>query len=325
MPPSRVRVAAHFRSLLQKPGDPLWVQALPDKEFPGETKPESLQEPGLDADPFREDHPFHSPAPHLTWRYPDRALLLVSDTCPLYCRFCMRKRKTLEGGSGEGISAESVALGIEAVAARPAIQEVILSGGDPLMLPDRRLQQTLSVLSGIKHVRRVRIHSRVPCALPRRITPDLVKMLGEFPALHLAVHVNHPREITLGAAKALRRLARAGVRLYSQSVLLKGVNVDAKVLAELFAGVTRLGVQPYYLHHADLIPGTARFRLSLEEGRRVVQTLRQMAPELDMLHYVVDIPGGGGKIPLEGPLTTGEIDFSHLSSSNSDLRVFHSL
>jgi lysine 2,3-aminomutase len=222
-------------------------------------------------------------------------LLLVTDLCPMYCRFCMRKRKTLRGA---GITTEGIARGIDYVRRTPAVREVILSGGDPLMVPERLLARFLMELRAIPHVELLRVHTRMPCVEPGRITQALAQLLGRARPLWMAVHFNHPREVTPEAAAALRLLARAGIPLNNQAVLLRGVNDDPALLAELYRRLMRCGVHPYYLHHGDQVQGTEAFRLSVREGMAIVTRLRSIAPELAMLHYVLDTPGGGGKVPL---------------------------
>ena len=289
------RVARHFRlrvpdgylDAIESPGDPLWRQAVPTVE--------ELEAGDLPDDPLAEDDPAYSPVPHLTHRYPDRVLLLVTDACPLYCRFCMRKRKTLQGAR---IGTESIRRGIEYVRNNPAVREVILSGGDPLMLPERLLGRILRELRAIPHIELLRVHTRMPCVEPRRVTPELAAVLGSVAPLFLGVHFNHPREVTGAARAALKTLSRAGIPLNNQAVLLRGVNDDPGVLADLYRRLMRCGVHPYYLHHADQVPGTDGFRLTVQEGIEIVTRLRELAPDLAMLHYVLDTPGGGGKVPL---------------------------
>jgi lysine 2,3-aminomutase len=287
----RVRVPGYYLGLVRPEGhDPIARQSIPDLR--------ELAEEDLPADPGHEDDPRFSAVPHLTHRYPDRALLLVTESCPMFCRFCMRKRKTLRSG---GVSAETVARGIAHIARTPAIREVIVSGGDPLMLPDGRLDTILAELHAIPHVRLLRVHTRMPCVEPRRITAELAALLARHAPLHVCVHFNHPREVTAEAREALGQLIDAGLPVHNQAVLLRGVNDDAAVLRDLFRGLMRCGVHPYYLHHADLVPGTAHFRLSIQEGLALVEALRRDAPDLAMLHYVLDTPGGGGKVPLTAP------------------------
>jgi lysine 2,3-aminomutase len=287
----RMRIPDYYLGLVAGGvDDPIWKQSVPH--------PSELEEGDLPADPLREDDPRNAPVPHLTHRYPDRALLLVTEACPMYCRFCMRKRKTLRSG---GVTADTVARGIAHVARTPSIREVIVSGGDPLMLPDDRLAGILAGLRGAPHVRTLRVHTRMPCVEPRRVTAALAGSLARHHPLHVCVHFNHPREVTAEAARALELLVDAGLPVHSQTVLLRGINDDAGVLRELFRRLIRCAVHPYYLHHADLVPGTARLRTSLQRGLAIVDELRRGAPELAMLHYVLDTPGGGGKVPLSAP------------------------
>jgi lysine 2,3-aminomutase len=283
----RLRIPEHYLGLIGDLGDPIARQAIPSLE--------ELAEDGLPEDPLAEDDPSYSPVPHLTHRYPDRVLLLVTDLCPMYCRFCMRKRKTLRGAR---ITTEGIARGIDYVRRTPAVREVILSGGDPLMVPERLLARFLMELRAIPHVELLRVHTRMPCVEPGRITQALAQLLGRARPLWMAVHFNHPREVTPEAAAALRLLARAGIPLNNQAVLLRGVNDDPALLAELYRRLMRCGVHPYYLHHGDQVQGTEAFRLSVREGMAIVARLREIAPELAMLHYVLDTPGGGGKVPL---------------------------
>jgi len=287
----RMRVPHYYAGLIgDRPGDPIRRQSVPDAR--------ELEDARLEPDPLREDDPRNAPVPHLTHRYPDRALLLVTEACPMYCRFCMRKRKTLGGG---GVTAETVARGIAHIARTPAIREVILSGGDPLMLADERLGGILAALRAAPRVRVLRVHTRMPCVEPRRVTEALARTLARHPPLHVCVHFNHPREVTPAAAAALGLLVDAGLPVHSQTVLLRGFNDDAALLHDLFRRLVRCGVHPYYLHHADLVPGTAHFRTSLQRGLAVADELRRRAPQLAMLHYVLDTPGGGGKVPLSAP------------------------
>lgn len=289
----RLRIPEHYLSLIGAPGGPLWRQAVPSM---GELDRELDREP-LPADPLAEDDPAYSPVPHLTHRYPGRVLLLVTGRCAMYCRFCMRKRKTQEGSH---ITGSTVARGIDYIRQNSAVGEVILSGGDPLILSAGRLEAILGELRSIPHVEIIRIHTRMPCTDPLRITGELAGMLARYQPLFLGVHFNHPREVSPEAVAALGLLREAGLPLHNQSVLLKGVNDDPLVLAGLFRRLMAVGVHPYYLHHPDLVPGTAHFRLSIREGLEIVGRLRKLAPELDMLHYLLDTPGGGGKVPLEG-------------------------
>lgn len=249
------------------------------------------------ADPIGDDD--RSPLPGLVHRYPDRVLLLPVKVCAAYCRFCFRR--AVVGRGAQPLSAEDTAAAVAYVAARPAIKEVILSGGDPLLLSPRRLGGLVAALEAVPHVEVLRVHTRLPVHDPDRVTADLAAALaGSRLAPWLAVHINHPREFAPEVVAALGRLRRAGVSLVSQTVLLRGVNDDADTLEELFRACLRHGVKPYYLHHPDRAEGTGHFRLSIAEGRAVVAALHARLSGLARPTYVLDRPGGLGKIPL-GP------------------------
>jgi len=274
--------------------DPIARQFVPDPS-------ELTTTPDERADPIGDD--VHEVVPGLIHRYPDRALLKFTSVCAVYCRFCFR-RETV--GQGAGIMSETaLADALAYVRARPAIWEVIVSGGDPLVATPRRLKTLTEVLGNIDHVRVVRFHTRVPVVAPERVTPDLVDALvAPGKTTWVAIHANHPRELTPATRAALAHLADAGVPLVSQTVLLKGVNDDVETLATLMRAFVEARVKPYYLHHADLAPGTSRFRTSLEEGRALVKALRGRVSGLCQPTYVLDIPGGHGKVPI-GPQYVG--------------------
>ncbi|MGE5503986.1 MAG: lysine-2,3-aminomutase-like protein [Actinomycetota bacterium] len=241
----------------------------------------------------------YSPLKGVVHRYPDRVLIKPALVCPVYCRFCFRREAV--GDASATLSEAELAAALDYVAARPELREVILTGGDPLMLGPARMQALLGRLAAIGHIETVRIHTRVPVADPERVTAALVAALrAGGPTVWLAVHVNHPRELSPAAAQALARLADAGLPLVSQTVLLKGVNDDADTLAQLMRALLRHRVKPYYLHHPDLAPGTAHFRPTLAEGRALVAALRGRLSGLAQPTYVLDIPGGAGKVPV-GP------------------------
>jgi lysine 2,3-aminomutase len=249
------------------------------------------------ADPIGDEA--YSPVKGIVHRYPDRVLLKPLLVCPVYCRFCFRRERV--GDADATLSEAELALALAYIAERPELREVILTGGDPLMLPPGRMADLLARLAAIPHVELVRIHTRIPVADPGRVTAALVAGLkGARAAVWVSVHVNHPRELSPAAAAALARLADAGLPLVSQTVLLKGVNDDAEVLAELMRALLRHRVKPYYLHHPDLAPGTAHFRPTLAEGRALVAALRGRLSGLAQPTYVLDIPGGAGKVPV-GP------------------------
>ena len=279
-----LRITPYYLALLQGPGDPLWRQCVPD--------PAELDSDGMLSDPLSEAR--LSPVPGLVHRYPDRALLLTTTACAVYCRFCTRKRAI--GCNADNPPDFSAALAY--IAQTRALHEVILSGGDPLLLDDVRLDDLLSRLRAIPHIETIRIHSRVPVVLPERITEKLAALLGRYHPLYLNTHFNHPRELTPEAAEACQRLAAAGIPLGNQSVLLRDVNDDAGTLRSLFRGLLRLRVRPYYLHHGDLVAGTAHLRTSIESGLSLIAALRNTLPGMAIPQYVIDLPGGRGKVPL---------------------------
>jgi lysine 2,3-aminomutase len=248
------------------------------------------------ADPIG-DIPF-SPVKGIVHRYPDRVLLKVAHACPVYCRFCFRRE--MVGSHGEPLQGDALDGAVDYVRSHPAVWEVILTGGDPLSLSPRRLTNVLTRLAAIRHVRILRIHSRVPIVDPESIDKSLTRALNVATPIYIALHINHPQEITESVVAAIGRLLDTGALLLSQTVLLRGVNDDAGVLEQLFRRLVTLKVRPYYLHHPDLAPGTSHFRVSIETGQALVQALRQTTSGLCMPTYVLDIPGGFGKVPI-GP------------------------
>lgn len=272
------------------PDDPIARQVLPDmREL--DQLPEEL------TDPIGDDA--HSPLPGVTHRYPDRVLLRPILSCPLYCRFCFRRE--VVGREAGSLTPAALDAAIEYVRQAPGVREVILTGGDPLLLAPRRLADLLGRLAAIAHVETLRIHSRVPVAAPERIDQAILAALRQSKPVWLAVHTNHERELEGPAAVAITALVDAGVPLLGQTVLLRGVNDNPAVLAALFRRLLALRVKPYYLHHPDLAPGTAHFRLSLAEGQAIVRALRGRVPGHALPTYVLDIPGGAGKVPVEAP------------------------
>jgi lysine 2,3-aminomutase len=237
-----------------------------------------------------------SPLPGIVHRYPDRVLLKPILTCPVYCRFCFRREQV---GKGNGLLAPAALdRAFVYIEAHPEIWEVIVTGGDPFLLSPRRIASIVRRIEAIAHVAVIRFHSRVPVADPRRVGAALVAALGADKAVYVVIHANHPRELTPAMREAVGRLTRAGVPVLSQSVLLRGVNDDAAVLEALFRGLVAMRVKPYYLHHPDLAPGTGHFRLGIAEGQRLVGALRGHVSGLCQPSYVLDIPGGYGKVPI---------------------------
>ena len=271
------------------PDDPIARQYLPDPR-------ELARAPEERDDPIGDDA--HAPLPGLVHRYPDRVLLMPTTACPVYCRFCFRRERVGHGAST--MSASEIDEALAYIAARPGIREVILTGGDPLILSPRRLGTILRRAASIETVEVLRIHTRVPVADPGRVDEALIAALRQDVPVYVLIHCNHPREIDPAAAGALAALADAGVPLLAQTVLLKGVNDDAETLAALFRALVRHRVRPYYLHHPDPAPGTAHFRLSIEQGQALMRALRGRISGLCQPTYVIDIPGGYGKVPV-GP------------------------
>ena len=269
--------------------DPIARQFIPDAA-------ELVTTPGEHADPIGDD--MHEVSEGLIHRYPDRVLLKFVSVCAVYCRFCFR-RETV--GQSEGLSKAAIAYALAYVRAHTEIWEVIVSGGDPLIATPRRLKALTAALAEIDHVKIVRFHTRVPLVAPERVTAEMVEALkAEGSTIWVAIHANHPRELTPAARAAIGRFADAGIPLVSQTVLLRGVNDDAETLGALMRAFVETRVKPYYLHHADLAPGTSHFRTTIDEGRAIMKSLRGRVSGLAQPTYVLDIPGGHGKAPI-GP------------------------
>lgn len=266
--------------------DPIARQYVPSAE-------ELISQPGETEDPIGDEA--HSPVPGIVHRYPDRVLLKVSSTCPVYCRFCFR-RERVGPEKGDALGKAEMNAAIEYIRRRPEIFEVILTGGDPMILSAARAGELTRQLEQIAHVRVIRWHSRVPVATPERISPEFVSAISSASkAVFVAVHANHAREFTPEAIAAIRRLALAGISLISQSVLLRGVNDSFEALADLMRAFLAAGVKPYYLHQLDAAPGTGHFRVPVERGQALVRQLRDELTGLATPHYVADIPGGVSK------------------------------
>ena len=271
--------------------DPIARQFLPD---PDELRPE----PAETGDPTGDAA--HSPLPGVVHRYPDRVLLKPVHACAVYCRFCFRREVVGPGGE-RALTPAELAAALAYIAARPEIWEVVVTGGDPLVMAPRKLGELLGRVAAIGHVRVIRCHSRVPIAAPERIGPELVAALRpDGVASWLVVHANHPRELTAAVVAALGRLVDGGIPVLSQSVLLRGVNDDPEVLGALLRRLVEARVKPYYLHHLDHAAGTARFRTSIAEGQAIMRALRGRYSGLCQPSYVLDVPGGHGKVPI-GP------------------------
>ena len=272
------------------PHDPIARQFVPDlREL--ETSPEER------GDPIGDDA--HSPVEGVVHRYPDRVLLKAVNACAVYCRFCFR-REMIGPGRG-GLSPAALAAAVDYIRGNPQIWEVILSGGDPLILSARRVKDLVARLAAIGHVKVIRVHTRVPVVAPERISAALVRALrAQNKATFVVVHINHPRELTAQARAACARLVDAGIPILSQSVLLRGVNDDVETLGALMRALVECRIKPYYLHHADLAPGTAHLRTTIAKGQTLMRALRGRYSGLCQPAYVLDIPGGHGKSPI-GP------------------------
>jgi len=304
-----MRINPYYLSLIRYRGDPIWKQCVPDIN-------ELIDVEGLE-DPLCEER--DSPCPGLTHRYPDRVLLLISSQCAMYCRFCTRKRKV--GTEKLHISMSQILKGIEYIANHPEVRDVVLSGGDPFLLSDRKLDYILSKLRAIPHLEIMRIGTRTPCTMPQRITPELCNILKKYHPLYINTHFNHPYEITEESRKACAMLADAGLPLGNQSVLLKGVNDNPSIFTELNQALLTMRVKPYYLFQADYVQGSNHFRTSIESGLDVISALRGHTSGLAVPHYVIDVPGGGGKIAVI-PNPVVELNSEHILLKNYQGKTF---
>jgi lysine 2,3-aminomutase len=272
------------------PHDPIARQFVPATE-------ELVDAPTDVTDPIGDAA--HSPLPGIVHRYPDRLLLTPIRVCPVYCRFCFRRETVGHAGDG-ALSADELQAALSYIRARSEVWEVILSGGDPLLLSHRRLDEILTELDAIEHVRVIRIHTRVPVVAPERINKKLIEILQRNKAVYVVLHSNHARELSATARAACCLLVDGGIPMLSQTVLLKGINDDAVTLEQLFRTLVENRIKPYYLHHADRAPGTAHFRTSVASGQALMRELRGRVSGLCQPEYVLDIPGGAGKVPI-GP------------------------
>jgi lysine 2,3-aminomutase len=285
----RVDITPYFISLIepQDLADPVRRQIIP-------TSAEIAPFTGMMEDSLAEDR--HSPVPGLVHRYPDRVLMLVTTQCASYCRYCTRSR--IVGDPGQTFSRKEFDMQLEYLRRTPQVRDVLLSGGDPLVLAPRILEEILTRLREIPHIEIVRIGSRVPVFLPMRITSELCEMLARFHPLWLNIHVNHPNEITRELADACDRMSRAGIPLGNQSVLLAGVSDCVHIQRELVQKLTRIRVRPYYLYQCDLVEGAGHFRTPVAKGIEIIEGLRGHTSGYAVPQFIVDAPGGGGKIPL---------------------------
>ncbi len=290
-------VTPYYLSLAERPSpqDPILRQCLPSDE-------EVEQQAGGEADALAEEA--HSPVPRLVHRYPDRALLVTGNLCALHCRHCMRKRDW--GHPLPPLTQEELDRVAEYLREHSQVREVLISGGDPLMLPEENLRQIVRTLSSVESVEILRWGSRVPCALPQRVSPRLAAILASGKPAWLACHFNHPRELTREVQAACDILNRAGVSMVNQSVLLRGVNDEAETLGRLFTSLLRFHIKPYYLFHGDPIQGAMHFRTGLEKGLQIMDQLRGRISGLALPAFAFDLPGGEGKIRLQPEQCLGQ-------------------
>lgn len=279
------RINPYYFSLIRYPGDPIWLQCVPDEK--------ELEDLNAQEDPLHEED--MSPVPNITHRYPDRVLFLTTSQCGLYCRFCTRKRKV---GDSSKINLKELESAFNYLEQHTEVSDVILSGGDPLMLTDAMLEKILKRLRSIPHLQIIRLGTKMPCVLPQRITPQLCEMLKKYHPIYVNTHFNHPWEITEESKKACEMLVNAGCPVGNQTVLLKGVNDDPEVMKELMKKLLAMRVRPYYIYQADLTKGANHFRTPIDVGLEIMDKLRGHISGLAVPYFVIDAPGGGGKIPL---------------------------
>ncbi|MGH1404702.1 MAG: lysine-2,3-aminomutase-like protein [Alphaproteobacteria bacterium] len=284
-----IGISAHVHGLIKDPHDPVARQYVPSAR-------ELQIQKNEEADPIGDD--IYCPVKGIVHRYPDRVLLKATNICAVYCRYCFRKE--MIGSGSDHLSDDDLNQAIDYIQNHKQIWEVILTGGDPFILSARRLHRIIEALNQIDHVQVIRIHSRIPVADPQKITDTHLGVLkSSSKAIHTVIHVNHRQEISEQVENAILRLRQSGISVLSQSVLLKGVNDDPVVLETLFRKLVTLHVQPYYLHHLDHAKGTSHFRVSIEKGKEIMKSLQGRISGICLPRYMLDIPGGHGKIPID--------------------------
>jgi lysine 2,3-aminomutase len=283
-----IRINSYFLEQIKSPNDPLWKQVVPTIE-----ELDDFVQEDLISDPLNEEGDM--PVPELVHRYPDRVLLMINNQCPIVCRFCTRKRKI---GFPGIVTRETLRQGIEYIRNHPEIRDVIMSGGDPLLVPDKELDRILGELRSIPHLEIIRIGTRVPGTLPARITENLCSILKNYHPLYFNMHFNHPSELTPEVEKACAMLADIGIPLGSQTVLIKGVNDDSPTMKELMQKLLKNRIKPYYIYQADMTEGTDHLRTSVQKGLDIMKDLMGHTSGMAVPYYVIDAPGGGGKVRL---------------------------
>lgn len=303
-----IRVNAYYRSLITSPDGPIGRQVLPSVQ--------ELSDPVGVEDPLHENP--DSPVPHLVHRYPDRVLFLATYQCAVYCRFCTRKRVV---GRLPAPTDEELLRAVAYVRGNPTIRDVIVSGGDPLTLADERLGRILGWLRAIKHVEILRVDTRIPCSLPQRVTESLCRELAKCHPLYVNTHFNHPQEVTPQAKLACERLADHGIPVGNQAVLLRGINDNPAIMKELMLKLLSIRVRPYYLYQCDPVSGTEHFRTKIDAGLEILAALRGHTSGLAIPSFVIDAPGGGGKVALL-PDRVVEMDDQQAVVRNHEGRTF---
>src|SRR3954467_8896501 len=281
----QMRITPNVLGTIKEVGDAMWQQYVPT------TQELDIVDGVIDS----LDEDGDSPVPNITHRYPDRVLFLVSPVCATYCRFCTRRRKV---GDPDKIPLNQYESAFQYIADHPEVRDVILSGGDPMMLSDRRLEFIFQRLRAIPHVEIIRLGSRITAHLPERITDEFCEMVKKYHPIYMNTHFNHPNELTPATVEALAKLANSGVVLGCQTVLLRGINDDAAVMKDLMQKLLKNRVRPYYLYMADQVAGGEHFRTTVEKGLEIIKALRGWTSGLAVPHFVIDAPGGGGKVPL---------------------------
>jgi len=305
-----MRITPYLLKQIKKKGDSLWQQVVPSPE-------EMELEGSCDVeDPLHEEA--DSPVPNLVHRYPDRVLLFVTNQCPIYCRFCTRKRFV---GSPGTLTPDNLKQACDYIREHKEIRDIILSGGDPLLVVDRLLERVLKALREIDHLEIIRIGTRVPGTLPSRITPELCAILKKYHPLYMNLHFNHPDEITPEIARACGMLADAGIPLGSQTVLMEGINDEPEIMTRLMQKLLAIRVKPYYIYQADLVQGTAHFRARVEKGLKIITALRGHTSGMAVPHFVIDAPQGGGKVAIL-PETLLHIDDETVIVKNYEDKIF---
>ena len=307
-----IRINSYFLNQIKGPNDPLWKQVVPTVEELDDYTDGDI----LIADPLNEEGDM--PVPELVHRYPDRVLLMINNQCPIVCRFCTRKRKI---GFPGVVTRETLRQGIEYIRNNPEIRDVIMSGGDPLLVPDKELDRILGELRSIPHLEIIRIGTRVPGTLPSRITENLCSILKKYHPLYFNMHFNHPSEITPEVEKSCAMLADIGIPLGSQTVLLKGVNDNSQTMKELMLKLLKNRVKPYYIYQADMTEGTDHFRTSVEQGLDILRDLMGHISGMAVPYFVIDAPGGGGKVRLL-PNSVVEYNKDEVVITNYEGKVF---